>query len=144
MKISLKNNEILSSLLLIVAFVLEALPIGIAVYFAPSPDERLMKLFSYFDLYLWGGAAMVTPFFTAVSTCAAIILLTVLVFKKKRAIAISAFATAAAATVFSVMHVLFFGIAHYTIAGLIVTILLGAAAFLLVPTVVSIARKDAT
>lgn len=54
-------------MLLLLALVLEALPIGAVLVFAPGPGERMLQTFSYFDLTVFGYANF-SPLVTGVLT----------------------------------------------------------------------------
>ena len=55
-------------LLTVIAIILEALPYGAVMIFAPSPTDRLKDTYSYFSLTPVG-YAHVAPFVTAMLTC---------------------------------------------------------------------------
>lgn len=54
-------------MLLLLALVLEVLPIGAVLVFAPGPGERMLQTFSYFDLTVFGYANF-SPLVTGVLT----------------------------------------------------------------------------
>lgn len=67
-------------LLPVTAILLEALPFGVYMTFAPSPDRRIVKTYSYFSL-LPVGYGQIAPFLTAVLTCAALCLALIFLWK---------------------------------------------------------------
>ena len=73
----------------IITLILEILPYGAVCIFAPSPDDRIKKTFSYFDLTPYGYANF-TPLLTAIATCIIFVLLTIYCIKGNIRLAIKA------------------------------------------------------
>lgn len=63
-----RKQPIIVFSVLIVILVLELLPYGAVLHFAPAPGEILVQTYSYFDLIPFGNADF-GPFITAILTC---------------------------------------------------------------------------
>ena len=90
------------------ALLLEALPYGAVLVFAPGPGERGVKTFSYFDLTPYGYANF-GPLFTAVTTVLALLLFVLGLLRKEkgRKLQNAAFFCGLAAVLFSLMPLMF-------------------------------------
>ena len=66
----------------IIAIVLEILPYGAVLVFAPSPTESVRETFSYFSLTPFGYANF-GPFLTALLTCVVLVLALISIKKEK-------------------------------------------------------------
>ena len=102
------------------AIILEILPCGAVLVFAPSPTERVRETFSYFNLTPFGYANF-APFITALLTC--IILLLALISIKLEKMRKAVFWLSLATAIISLLP-LVFGIDYYSVAGGIITITL--------------------
>lgn len=105
---------------------LELLPYGAVCMFANPEGEPWRRTFSYFDLTPFGYANF-APFLTALLTCALVILSAgALILKKplRRATAM----TAAAAALLSLVPLLLFGTAYFSLTGALITAALAATA----------------
>lgn len=107
-------------LVIIVTMVLEALPMGAVLVFAPSAAERSRELFSYFDPTLLGYANF-APVVTAILTCIVLVLV-VLSFKNERFLTY-VFKFSLTASIVSSFP-LTYGIDYFSIVGGIITGLL--------------------
>ena len=107
-------------ILAIIAIILEILPCGAVLVFAPSPTERVRETFSYFNLTPFGYANF-APFITALLTC--IILLLALISIKLEKMRKAVFWLSLAAAIISLLP-LVFGIDYYSVVGGIITITL--------------------
>jgi len=104
----------------IIAIILQTLPCGAVLVFAPSPTERVRETFSYFNLTPFGYANF-APFITALLTC--IILLLALISIKLEKMRKVVFWLSLAAAIISLLP-LVFGIDYYSVVGGIITITL--------------------
>ena len=104
----------------IIAIILQILPCGAVLVFAPSPTERVRETFSYFNLTPFGYANF-APFITALLTC--IILLLALISIKLEKMRKAVFWLSLAAAIISLLP-LVFGIDYYSVVGGIITITL--------------------
>lgn len=104
----------------IIAIVLEILPYGAVLVFAPSPTESVRETFSYFSLTPFGYANF-GPFLTALLTCVVFVLALISIKKEKCCRAV--FASSLAAAIIS-LSPLVFGAEFYSAVGCIITILL--------------------
>lgn len=104
----------------IIAIILEILPCGAVLVFAPSPTERVRETFSYFNLTPFGYANF-APFITALLTC--IILLLALISIKLEKMRKAVFWLSLAAAIISLLP-LVFGKDYYSVVGGIITITL--------------------
>lgn len=104
----------------IITIILQILPCGAVLVFAPSPTERVRETFSYFNLMPFGYANF-APFITALLTC--IILLLALISIKLEKMRKAVFWLSLAATIISLLP-LVFGIDYYSVVGGIITITL--------------------
>ncbi len=104
----------------IITIILQILPCGAVLVFAPSPTERVRETFSYFNLTPFGYANF-APFITALLTC--IILLLALISIKLEKMRKAVFWLSLAAAIISLLP-LVFGIDYYSVAGGIITITL--------------------
>ncbi len=104
----------------IIAIVLEILPYGAVLVFAPSPTESVRETFSYFSLTPFGYANF-GPFLTALLTCVVLVLALISIKKEKCCRAV--FAVSLAAAIIS-LSPLVFGAEFYSAVGCIITILL--------------------
>ena len=78
-------RRLLSLPFLLAALVLELLPWGAVLIFAPAPDVRSRATFSYFDLTPYGYANF-GPFLTAVGTCVLLLLAVIFCLRGKPAL----------------------------------------------------------
>ena len=104
----------------IITIILQILPCGAVLVFAPSPTERVRETFSYFNLTPFGYANF-APFITALLTC--IILLLALISIKLEKMLKAVFWLSLAAAIISLLP-LVFGIDYYSVVGGIITITL--------------------
>lgn len=104
----------------IITIILQILPCGAVLVFAPSPTERIRETFSYFNLTPFGYANF-APFITALLNC--IILLLALISIKLEKMRKAVFWLSLAAAIISLLP-LVFGIDYYSVAGGIITITL--------------------
>ncbi|MDE6992591.1 MAG: hypothetical protein K2P42_18275 [Lachnospiraceae bacterium] len=104
----------------IITIILQILPCGAVLVFAPSPTERIRETFSYFNLTPFGYANF-APFITALLTC--IILLLALISIKLEKMRKAVFWLSLAAAIISLLP-LVFGIDYYSVVGGIITITL--------------------
>ncbi|MCI9465446.1 MAG: hypothetical protein HFI48_16565 [Lachnospiraceae bacterium] len=104
----------------IITIILQILPCGAVLVFAPSPTERVRETFSYFNLTPFGYANF-APFITALLTC--IILLLALISIKLEKMRKAVFWLSLAAAIISLLP-LVFGKDYYSVVGGIITITL--------------------
>lgn len=104
----------------IITIILQILPCGAVLVFAPSPTERVRETFSYFNLTPFGYANF-APFITALLTC--IILVFALISIKLEKMRKAVFWLSLAAAIISLLP-LVFGIDYYSVVGGIITITL--------------------
>ena len=104
----------------IITIILQILPCGAVLVFAPSPTERIRETFSYFNLTPFGYANF-APFITALLTC--IILLLALISIKLEKMRKAVFWLSLATAIISLLP-LVFGIDYYSVVGGIITITL--------------------
>lgn len=100
-----------------IALVLEILPIGAVMVFAPSPGERSIEIFSYFSL-LPVGYANVTPMLTGILTLAVILLGIIVLFNfdKSAKLRKAAFICSIVSLLFSIVPLFLFGTVAMTAA----------------------------
>lgn len=122
----MKKKNLVLLVLPVVALVLEALPFGAVLNFASPDSEPIRRTFSYFSLVPFGYANF-GPFITAMLTCLILILALIGVFTGKGKIGVSAVSVAAFVT--SLMP-LMFGIANFSIVGVLISAALGIEALL--------------
>ena len=109
------------------ALILELLPYGAVLVFAPGPTERVTELYSYFHLDLVGYVNF-APFLTG-SLTIVVILLGIIAFcryEKARKCKNAAFVCTVIAAVLSLIPLLLFGRAFMTAVSYIITALLAA------------------
>ena len=104
----------------IITIILQILPCGAVLVFAPSPTERVRETFSYFNLTPFGYANF-APFITALLTC--IILLLAVISIKLEKMRKAVFWLSLATAIISLLP-LVFGIDYYSVVGGIITITL--------------------
>ena len=104
----------------IITIILQILPCGAVLVFAPSPTERVRETFSYFNLTPFGYANF-APFITALLNC--IILLLALISIKLEKMRKAVFWLSLATAIISLLP-LVFGIDYYSVVGGIITITL--------------------
>ena len=104
----------------IITIILQILPCGAVLVFAPSQTERVRETFSYFNLTPFGYANF-APFITALLTC--IILLLALISIKLEKMRKAVFWLSLATAIISLLP-LVFGIDYYSVVGGIITITL--------------------
>ena len=104
----------------IITIILQILPCGAVLVFAPSPTERVRETFSYFNFTPFGYANF-APFITALLTC--IILLLALISIKLEKMRKAVFWLSLATAIISLLP-LVFGIDYYSVVGGIITITL--------------------
>lgn len=103
-----------------IAIILEILPCGAVLVFAPSPTDRIRETFSYFSLTPVGYANF-APFITALLTC--IILLLALISIKSEKMRKAVFWLSLTAAIISLLP-LVFGMDYYSVIGGMITITL--------------------
>lgn len=104
----------------IITIILQILPCGAVLVFAPSPTERVRETFSYFNLTPFGYANF-APFITALLTC--IILLLALISIKLEKMRKAVFWLSLTTAIISLLP-LVFGKDYYSVVGGIITITL--------------------
>lgn len=104
----------------IITIILQILPCGAVLVFAPSPTERERETFSYFNLTPFGYANF-APFITALLTC--IILLLALISIKLEKMRKAVFWLSLTTAIISLLP-LVFGKDYYSVVGGIITITL--------------------
>ena len=109
-------------LLPVITLVLELLPYGAVCIFASSPTEQVKRTFSYFDLTPFGYANF-APFITAIITCIVFLLLVIYCFTSNEQLARTAKNILCVGIVVSFVPLLF-GIAFFSIVGLLISLLL--------------------
>lgn len=117
-----------------VALVLEILPYGAVCIFAPSPEGRIRKTFSYFDPIPFGYANF-APFIVGLLTCVLIILIILALILKKE-LKVPIIVVSAVATILSISP-LFYGISYFSVVGIFITL------SLLTTTIVSCIKTEA-
>ena len=122
------KKRFLYLLLPIITLILEILPYGAVCVFASSPTEQVKETFSYFDLTPFGYANF-APFITAMISCIVFLLLVIYCFTDKEQLARTAKNILCVGVVISFGSLLF-GIAFFTIVGLLISLSL-AGEFLL-------------
>lgn len=117
MKVTNKKYYWVAIMLQCVALVLEILPIGSVMVFAPSPDERVTRIYSYFSL-LPVGYANVTPMLTGILTIVIIVMGIIAVFKfdKSSKLRKVAFICSVISFLFSIIPLFLFGMVGMTVA----------------------------
>lgn len=108
----------------LLALLLELLPSGAVLIFAPGPDERLRRTFSYFSLTPFGYANF-APLLTALLTCLLLLFALLQLFRPngKRLRTLSVLS--AVALILS-LGPLVFGTDYITLTGLGITVALAA------------------
>ena len=114
-------------LLPLAAIVLEMLPYGAVLYFAPSPDERVRATFSYFSLTPFGYASF-GPLITAVLTCALLAAAVLYAVKQRKNVENGIFILSVVALITSAMP-LMSGIGNYSLVGGLISVLLALEAW---------------
>ena len=104
----------------IITIILQILPCGAVLVFAPSPTESVRETFSYFNLTPFGYANF-APFITALLTC--IILLLALISIKLEKMRKAVFLLSLATAIISLLP-LAFGMDYYSVIGGMITITL--------------------
>ncbi len=121
----MKIKRIALFLLPVAAAILEALPWGVALYFANPEGEPWRYTYSYFDLTPFGYADL-APFIVAILTCVLALLGLIIMFKQTKGLKTAVIVMAGAATVLSLVPLAIFGLTYLTPIGAAVTILLAA------------------
>lgn len=109
---------------LVLTVILEALPYGAVLVFAPAPEERLRELYSYFNPVTFGYANFF-PLITAALTVLLTALSLVLILVKRKTVGLrtAQFVTLVVTATLSVCP-LFYGHEYITIIGIAITSLL--------------------
>lgn len=118
------KKKIATILLPIIAIILELLPYGAVLNFAPGPGETLRETYSYFSLMPFGYANL-GPLLTAVLTCVMLLLAIILLFKEVRGIKKALFICSIVAVITSLMP-LMFGFTYFSVVGGCITVVLAA------------------
>lgn len=113
----------------LMSLILEALPYGAVLNFADPEGESIRKTYSYFSLTPFG-YANISPFITALLTCAATAVLIFHCVTDKKALLILARTTFFLTGVISLCPLLF-GAEYFSVIGAIITVTLIAEATLL-------------
>lgn len=116
-KLTNKRTYIIAVALLAFALLLELLPIGAVLIFAPGPNETMKKIYSYFNFKLVGYANF-TPLLTGILTIAGILLGSVSVIKYDSAkkLKSAVFTCSVIAAALSLAPLFLFGFAYMTLA----------------------------
>ena len=107
-------KKIILLILPIITIVLEILPYGAVLVFAPSPTDRVRETFWH---------ANFAPFITAMLTC--VVLLLALISIKQKRVCKALFIVSLIAAVISLLP-LAFGFSYFSIVGVIITLMLAA------------------
>ncbi len=113
-------KRIISLFILLAVIILELLPYGAVLNFAPAPGETIRQTFSYFSLVPFGYANF-GPFLTAILSCILIFLSLIHLLKGKGKRAIF---TASFIAFISSLLPLMFGFSYMTGIGIIISALL--------------------
>lgn len=108
----------------LLALVLELLPSGAVLIFAPGPEEHLRRTFSYFSLTVFGYANF-APFLTALLTCVLLILTLLQLFRPREKTLQALCVLSAVAFVLS-LGPLVLGTDYFTLTGAIISAALAA------------------
>lgn len=117
-----------AALLPAAAVILEALPYGAVLNFAPGPGETIRQTFSYFSLIPFGYANF-GPFMTAALTCVILLLAVINIFADNRRLCKTTAVFSAVAFIISLMP-LMFGLDYFTVIGAAISAILAAEFFL--------------
>ncbi len=108
--------------MLIATLILEIIPYGAVCVFAPDPDTRVRKLFSYFDPIPYGYANF-GPLITAILTCVLLLLTVIFLFKASDGLKKAVMILAGIAFLISLTPILY-GIEYYSVVGGAISVLL--------------------
>lgn len=125
----MKKSKILSLLRLFILFaalIFEILPYGAVCVFA-TPEERIVRYFSYFSLIPYGYANF-APLICAILTCVLLVLALAALFCENEGIERGVCWLSLTAAVISLAPLLF-GIEFFSVIGGVISVLLFAAAF---------------
>lgn len=120
----MNKKAIITAALPAAAVILEALPYGAVLNFAPGPGETLRQTFSYFSLIPFGYANF-GPFLTALFTCIILIISIINIFADSRKMRKVTAVFSAAAFCTSLMP-LMFGVNYFTVIGGVISAILAA------------------
>lgn len=109
-------------LLPVFTIILELLPHGAVLIFAPSPADTIRETYAYFSLEPVGYANF-APFVTAFLTCIILILAIITIIKNDMKVGKALFITSLVAVMVSLVP-LRFGIDYYSIIGGMITVML--------------------
>lgn len=118
----MKLKKTLLTIFPLVALVLEILPYGAVLNFANPEGEPLRKVYSYFDLTLYGYANF-GPFITAILTCVLLVLAVIYLFYARNGLNTAVKSVSGIATAASLMP-LMYGFDYITVIGIAITVLL--------------------
>ncbi len=116
------KTEIGIVLLPLITLILELLPFGAVLIFAPSPTESIRKTYSYFSMKLLGYANF-SPFATALLTCL-ILISGIRIFLKSSAKVLKILFTLSIVAVIISLIPLMSGFEYYSVTGAVITALL--------------------
>lgn len=116
-------------LMTVFAIILELLPYGAVLIFAPSPVDTIKETYSYFSL-VPVGYANAAPFVTAILTCILLALQIAEIITNNRFIRKIIWLVSLGAVITSLAPVLF-GFDYYTLTGSVITVVLIIECFLL-------------
>ncbi len=113
------------------ALILELLPLGAVLIFAPGSGETIKQTFSYFDLTVMGYANF-APIITGVLTAAVIVLGIAALFRFQKAeiVKIAVLVCSVIAVLSSLAPLLFFGYEYMTFAGYIISAMMAVSVYL--------------
>lgn len=118
----MNKKAIIAAALPAAAVILEALPYGAVLNFAPGPGETIRQTFSYFSLIPFGYANF-GPFLTALFTCIILLLSVINIFAGSSKLDKVAAVFSAAAFITSLMP-LMFGFNYFTFIGGVISAIL--------------------
>lgn len=118
----MKLKKTLLTIFPLVALVLEILPYGAVLNFANPEGEPWRKVYSYFDLTLYGYANF-GPFITAILTGALLVLAVIYLFHARKGLITAVKSVSGIATAASLMP-LMYGFDYITVIGIAITVML--------------------
>lgn len=114
-------NRILNGVLIFAIIILETLPFGVKMKFAPSQTERVYETFSYFSLTSFG-YGNVLPLFTAILSVALFILSIVYLIKTNNSLIKVMYYISIIMFIFSLSPILY-GVSSITWVGVLISFL---------------------
>ncbi len=120
----MKKSRYILAALPLAAIILELLPYGVVLKFAPGPNEYSYQTYSYFHMLPFGYGVF-SPMITAVLSCVIMLLSVIYIFTNKKSVLKNLWTVSAVAAFISIVPFLS-GFDRFSIVGILISAVLFA------------------